>query len=83
MAKRDKVYKNSKNDFSVTQRIELLEKSLSIFEIVYGENLLSVNREFYEINRVIACLQLLEKQYEAALDKLEKAAEYARANFAM
>ena len=38
---------------------------------------MSVNREFYEINRVIACLQLLEKQYEAALDKLEKAAEYA------
>ena len=73
----DPNYKNSKNDFSVTQRIELLEKSLSIFEIVYGENLLSVNREFYEINRVIACLHLLEKQYEAALDKLEKAAEYA------
>ena len=73
----DPNYKNSKNDFSVTQKIELLEKSLSIFEIVYGENLLSVNREFYEINRVIACLQLLEKQYEAALDKLEKAAEYA------
>ena len=73
----DPNYKNPENDFSVAQRIELLEKSLSIFEIVYGENLLSVNREFYEINRVIAGLQLLEKQYEAALDKLEKAAEYA------
>ena len=73
----DPNYKNQKNDLSVTQRIELLEKLLSIFEIVYGENLLSVNREFYEINRVIACLHLLEKQYEAALDKLEKAAEYA------
>ena len=73
----DPNYKNKCNVLTITQRIELLEKLLAIFEIVYGENLLSVNREFYEINRVIACLQLLEKQYEAALDKLEKAAEYA------
>ena len=70
-------YKNKCNVLTITQRIELLENLLAIFEIVYGENLLSVNREFYEINRVIACLQLLEKQYEAALDKLEMAAEYA------
>ena len=73
----DPNYKNPQNELTVTQRIELLEKSLSIFEIVYGENLLSVNREFYEINRVIGGLYLLEKQYEAALDKLEKAVEYA------
>ena len=73
----DPNYKNSKNDFSVTQRIELLEKSLSIFEIVYGENLLSVNREFYEINRVIGALYLLEHNYEEALDSFEKAAGYA------
>lgn len=73
----DPNYKNSQNELTVTQRIELLEKSLSIFEIVYGENLLSVNREFYEINRVIGGLYLLEKEYETALDKLEKAVEYA------
>ena len=30
----DPNYKNPENDFSVAQRIELLEKSLSIFEIV-------------------------------------------------
>ena len=73
----DPNYENSTNDFTVTQRIELLEKLLSVFEIIYGKNLLSVNREFYEINRVMACLYLLDKQYEAALDKLAEAAEYA------
>ena len=73
----DPNYKNKSSDLTITQRIELLEKLLAIFEIVYGEKLLSVNREFYEINRVIACLFLLEGEQEIALDKLEKAVDYA------
>lgn len=73
----DPCYKNSKNDLNVAQRIELLKTSLSILQIVYGENLLSINREFYEINRVIGSLYLLESNYEKALDSYEKAMEYA------
>ena len=49
----------------------------SIKKIVYGKKLLSVNREFYEINRVIGALYLLENNYEKALDSFEKAVEYA------
>ena len=73
----DPYYKNSNNDFTVTQRIELLEISLSILQVVYGEDLLSVNIEFYELNRVIGELYLFENNYEKALDSLEKAMEYA------
>ena len=73
----DPNYKNPKNDLTVIQRIELLENLLSIFKIVYGKKLLSVNREFYEINRVIGALYLLENNYEKALDSFEKAVEYA------
>ena len=73
----DPNYKNSKNDLTVAQRIELLKISLSILQIVYGDNLLSVNREFYELNRVIGGLYLLENDYEKALDSYEKAMEYA------
>ena len=69
--------KNSANDLSIPQRITLLEQLLCILGTIYGEKLLSVNREFYEINRVIGCMYLLENKYELALDKLEQAAEYA------
>ena len=69
--------KNKKNDFTVEQKIELLEKQLQILKIVYGDKLLSVNREFYEINRIIGCLWILENQNELALDFLENAVDYA------
>lgn len=73
----DPNYKNSKNDFSVAERIGILEQSLAILKIVYGDKLLSANWEFYEIDRTISCLYLLEENYEAALDKLAEASEYA------
>ena len=73
----DPNYTNKNNDLYVAQRIELLKNLLSVFEIIYGKNLLSVNREFYEINRVIGCLYLLDKQYESALEHFEKASDYA------
>lgn len=76
----DPNYENKKNGLTVLQRIELLEKLLSIQRIIYGENLLSANRNFYEINRIIGCLYLLEEQYENALDHFEKAADYAIAD---
>ena len=41
--------------------------------------MLSQNREFYEINRVIGCLWLLENEGDKALDHFELAFEYAKA----
>ncbi len=69
--------KNSANELGVQERIALLEQLLSIFRVIYGEKLLSVNREFYEINRVMGCMYILEKKYDLALGKLEQAAAYA------
>lgn len=76
----DPNYENKENGLTILQRIELLEKLLSIQKIIYGENLLSANRKFYEVNRIIGCLYLLEEQYENALDHFEKAADYAIAD---
>ena len=73
----DPNYQNSQNDLSAAQRIEILEKLLTVLQVVYGDKLLSVNREFYEIHRVIAGLYLLDADCENALAHLDKAAEHA------
>ena len=75
----DPDYKNTASKLTALQQIELLNQILRIQEIVYGDNLLSQNREFYEINRIIGCLWLLEGKDEEALDHFELAFEYAKA----
>jgi len=49
----DPNYYNSASTIPVPQKIELLKQSLQILKVIYGNPLLSQNREFYEINRVI------------------------------
>lgn len=71
---------NSASTIQVPQKIELLKQILQILEIIYGKRLLSQNREFYEINRVIGCLYLLEKDIDQAMDHFETAFTYAKEN---
>jgi len=75
----DPDYKNTASKLSALQRIELLEQILDIQKIIYGNDLLSQNREFYEINRIIGCLWLLEGNEEEALNHFELAFEHAKA----
>lgn len=70
--------RNTASTLSVPQKINLLTQILSIQRIVYGETLLSQNREFYEINRVIGCLYLLENNTDKALEYFEVAFEHAK-----
>lgn len=73
----DPNYKNKKCSFSVLERIEILQKELELLRVIYGNDLLSVNREFYEVTRIIGCLWLLEGDSEKALDAFEAASEHA------
>ena len=68
---------NKASIIPVPRKIELLKQILQILEIVYGSPLLSQNREFYEINRVIGCLYLLLKDTDQAIRYLEIAYSYA------
>ncbi|MBR4770804.1 MAG: helix-turn-helix transcriptional regulator [Clostridia bacterium] len=74
----DPNYYNSASTISVPQKIELLKQILQILKIIYGEPLLSQNREFYEINRVIGCLYLLENKTDQAMDYFEVAFAHAK-----
>ena len=71
--------KNLSYKLDVSEKIILLTQILDILKIIYGNNLLSQNREFYEINRIIGCLWLLENESDKALDHFELAFEYAKA----
>lgn len=73
----DPNYENRCNTLSAEQRIELMEYQLTNLHIVYGEELLSVNMDFYNIKRIIGCLYLLNGEQERALDYYEEAAEHA------
>lgn len=73
----DPDFQNSRCTFTIQQRIDLLQKEMDILKIVYGDKLLSVNREFYELNRIIGCLYLMENNHEKALDYFDMAVEYA------
>lgn len=74
----DPNYYNSASTISVPQKIELLKQILQILKIIYGEPLLSQNREFYEINRVIGCLYLLENNTDQAMIFFEVALAHAK-----
>lgn len=74
----DPNYQNPASALTVAQRIELLTQILSIQEIIYGNEPLSMHYEFYEINRIIGCLWLLDGNYEKALDCFEAALEHAK-----
>ena len=71
--------KNSSYKLDTSEKIILLKQILDILKIIYGDHLLSQNREFYEINRVIGCLWLLENDGDKALDHFELSFEYAKA----
>lgn len=71
--------KNLPCKLDTSEKIILLTQILEILKIIYGNNLLSQNREFYEINRIIGCLWLLENEEDKALDHFELAFEYAKA----
>ena len=62
---------NKASTIPVPRKIELLKQILQILEIVYGSPLLSQNHEFYEINRVIGCLYLLQKDTDQAIRYFE------------
>ena len=69
--------KNSKCRYTVSEKIEILQKELELLRLIYGDDLLSVNRECYDVTRTIGCLWLVENEPEKALDSFEAAAEYA------
>ena len=71
--------KNSSCKLTTAEKIILLTQILDISKIIYGKDLLSQTREFYEIHRVIGCLWLLENDDAKALDHFELAFEYAEA----
>lgn len=73
----DPDFRNPKCTLTIPQRIDLLQSEMAILKIVYGDVLLSKHREFYELNRIIGCLWLLENEHERALDSFEAAAEHA------
>jgi transcriptional regulator with XRE-family HTH domain len=73
----DPDFEDQENDLSVAQRIEIMEMQLEILRLVYGEQLLAVNIDFYNIKRIIGCLYLLNGEQERALDYYEEAAEHA------
>lgn len=75
----DPNYENTASKLTALQRIELLKQTLDIQRIIYGKDLLSQNREFYEINRIIGCLWLLEGNDDEALKHFELAFEHAKA----
>lgn len=70
---------NPSSKLTTTEKITLLTQILDILKIIYGKELLAQNREFYEMNRVIGCLWLLQKNHNQALDHFELAFEYAKA----
>lgn len=74
----DPNYYNSASTIPVPQKIELLKQSLQILKVIYGDPLLSQNREFYEINRVIGCLYLLENNTDQAMNFFEVALAHAK-----
>lgn len=71
--------KNSSCKLTIAEKITLLTQILDVLKIIYGKDLLSQNREFYEINRIIGCLWLLENNIDKALDHFERAFEHAKA----
>ena len=73
----DPNYSNPKNTMSAEQRIALLEKEIEILKAVYGNDLLSENRELYELNRVIGCLWLLAGNKDKAVQSFEAAFRHA------
>lgn len=75
----DPNYENTASKLTALQRIELLKQILIIKKIIYGDDPLSQNREFYEINRIMGCLWLMESDYEKAIDHFELAFKYAKA----
>lgn len=75
----DPNYENTASKLTALQRIELLKQTLYIQKIVYGDNLLSQNRAFYETNRIIGCLWLLVGNDDEASKHFELAFEHAKA----
>ena len=75
----DPNYTNPESTLSAEQKIALLEKEIKIIHIVFGDDLLSENRELYEINRIIGCLWLLIGNNDKAIDSFEKAYRHAAA----
>ena len=73
----DPNYTNPQSALSTEQRIALLEKEIEIIRAIYGDDLLSENRELYTLYRTIGCLHLLAGDKENAVLSFEKAYRYA------
>lgn len=69
----------SYQDESLTtrDRINIAQKGLDVLELVYEGNYGGESRLVAQMNRYIAAMEALEKNSEATLGHLEKAAEYA------
>ena len=67
----------SEDHYTVDQKIEIIERSIALFQVVFDGNYLYYNDRLANSFRQLAMLYLLKGNRGAALDCVEKMAEYA------
>ena len=67
----------SKDHYSVDQKIEILEKGVALFSVIFDDNFLYYNDRMANTYRQLAMLYLLKGDRENAVACVEKMAKYA------
>lgn len=65
------------SSFNIRDRINVVKKAIEVYELVFEGNYVYNSREMSQFNRYIAAMEVLEGNFDATLDYLERAAEYA------
>lgn len=69
-------YKNDKID--TAQRIAIIKKSIALYELIFEDgDYFEKSAKVSELYRYVAAMEMLNNNFDAALENLEKAAEYA------
>ncbi len=67
-----------RSDLTTADRIRIMQKSLSLYELIYDEgDQLIQNERLSKIHRYIGSMEILEGNYASAIEHLEKSADYA------
>ncbi len=67
----------SENNYSLEQKIQVMEKGIALFDVIFGDELLYYNDRIANSYRQLAMLYLMQGDRASALDCVEKMAEYA------
>lgn len=67
----------AENNYSLEQKIQVMKKGIELFDVIFGDGLLYYNDRIANSYRQLAMLYLMQGDRGAALDCVEKMADYA------